>query len=173
MQTGSRSGGNVKEARFVAPGSDPPRQGRRKETQETREELLVSADMNITIQAVYEAFGRGDVATILDVCTDDVDWAAETVSTAAPWYGVRHGKEQVTAFFEAFGSAMEVDEFTPYAIAGNDDEVMSVVRFKSRARDNGRSSAMDLHHYFRFRDGKIAFYRGTEDTVQTEAVFRT
>ena len=29
-----------------------------------------------------------------------------------------------------------------------------------------------LHHYFKFRDGKIAYYRGTEDTAQTEAVLR-
>jgi ketosteroid isomerase-like protein len=29
---------------------------------------------------------------------------------------------------------------------------------------------MNLHHFFTFRDGKIAHYRGTEDTAQTEAV---
>ena len=31
---------------------------------------------------------------------------------------------------------------------------------------------MDLHHYFTFNDGKIAYYRGTEDTAQTEAALR-
>ena len=31
---------------------------------------------------------------------------------------------------------------------------------------------MNLHHYFTFRGGKIAYYRGTEDTAQTEAVLR-
>jgi hypothetical protein len=31
---------------------------------------------------------------------------------------------------------------------------------------------MDLHHYFRFRDGKIWYYRGTEDTEQTAAALR-
>jgi ketosteroid isomerase-like protein len=31
---------------------------------------------------------------------------------------------------------------------------------------------MDLHHFFRFADGKITYYRGTEDTAQTEAVLR-
>jgi hypothetical protein len=29
---------------------------------------------------------------------------------------------------------------------------------------------MNLHHYFKFRDGKIAYRRGSEDTAQTEAV---
>jgi hypothetical protein len=31
---------------------------------------------------------------------------------------------------------------------------------------------MNLHHYFRFQSGKIAYFRGTEDTAQTEAVLR-
>jgi len=60
----------------------------------------MSADDNVkTIQAVYEAFGRGDVAAILDAVTDDVDWASEASSTEVPWWGVRNGKEQVTDFF--------------------------------------------------------------------------
>ncbi len=29
-----------------------------------------------------------------------------------------------------------------------------------------------LHHFFTFRDGRIAYYRGTEDTEQTAAVLR-
>lgn len=133
----------------------------------------MSADSNIkTIAAVYEAFGRGDVAAILGAVTDDVDWAAETTSTAAPWYGVRHGKEAVAEFFTAFGSTMEVEEFTPVSFAANDTDVLTVVRFAARSRATGKSAAMDLHHFFRFSDGKIAYYRGTEDTAQTEAVLR-
>jgi uncharacterized protein len=133
----------------------------------------VSADVNIkTITQVYEAFGRGDVAAILDAVTVDVDWAAEAASSAAPWYGGRHGKDAVAEFFTAFGSAMEVEEFTPVSIAANDTDVLTVVRFRARSRATGKTAAMDLHHFFRFRDGKIAYYRGTEDTAQTEAVLR-
>jgi len=133
----------------------------------------MNADVKIkTIAQVYEAFGHGDVAAILDAVTDDVDWAAETTSAAAPWYGVRHGKDAVAAFFTAFGSAMEIEEFTPVSFAANDTEVLTVVRCWARSRSTGRSLAMDLHHLFQFRDGKIARYRGTEDTAQTEAVLR-
>ena len=133
----------------------------------------MSADANIkTIMSVYEAFGRGDVAAIVDAVTDDVDWAAEAAGSAAPWYGVRHGKDAVAAFFTDYGSAMEVEEFTPASFAANDTDVLTVVRFRARSRSTGRVAAMDLHHYFKFRDGKIAYYRGTEDTAQTEAVLR-
>ena len=131
----------------------------------------MSADTNIkTIAEIYEAFGRGDVAAILDAVTDDVDWAAEAASSAAPWYGVRHGKDAVAVFFADFGSTMEVEEFTPVSVAANDTDVLTVVRFRAKSRATGRAEQMDLHHYFKFRDGKIAYYRGTEDTAQTETV---
>ena len=133
----------------------------------------MSADANIkTIAEVYQAFGRGDVAAILDAVTDDVDWAAEAASSAAPWYGVRHGKEAVAAFFAAFGSTMEVEEFTPVSFAANETDVLTLVRFRARSRSTGKSASMNLHHYFRFRDGKVAYYRGTEDSAQTEAVLQ-
>lgn len=130
----------------------------------------MGAEENLaTVKAAYEAFGSGDVEAILDLLADDVDWAAEASSTAAPWYGVCHSKEEVGAFFQAFGSTMEVQEFNPYAFGSNDDEVFSVVHFACSARSTGKSVRFDLHHYFRFADGKIAFYRGTEDTAAVEA----
>jgi ketosteroid isomerase-like protein len=134
----------------------------------------MGADENIrTIQEIYEAFGKGDIRTILDGVTDDVDWAAETSSTAAPWYGVRHGRDGVASFFEAFGSTMEVQEFNPRSFAANDSEVHTVVQFRATSRGTGKAVDQHLHHYFRFEGGKIAFYRGTEDTAQTEAALRT
>lgn len=133
----------------------------------------MSAEDNIkTVQRVYEAFGRGDVATILDAVADDVNWAAEAASTVAPWYGNRTGKSGVAAFFEAFGTTMEVEEFTPLTFAANDDDVLAVVRFRVKARATGQRAAMDLHHWFTLRDGKISYYRGTEDTAQTATILR-
>jgi hypothetical protein len=133
--------------------------------------MNMSANDNTkTIQRVYEAFGRGDVAAILEAVTDDVDWASEAADASlAPWYGVKRGRDGVTAFFEAFGSAMEVEDFTPLAFGANDTDVFSVVRFTARSRATGRVATMQLHHWFRFRDGKIAYYRGTEDTAATAA----
>lgn len=78
----------------------------------------MSADAGIkTIAEICGAFGRGDVAAILDAVTDDVDWAAEAASSAAPWYGVRHGWDPVAVFFSDSGSAMEVEEFVPVPFA--------------------------------------------------------
>jgi hypothetical protein len=135
--------------------------------------VAVSANENIkTIQTLYEAFGQGDLEAILGALTDDVDWATDTASTAAPWYGVRHGKERVADFFAKFGNTMEIEEFTPFSFAANDYDVLTVVRCRANSRATGKSLDMNLHRYFVFRDGKVSYCRGTEDTAQTEAVLR-
>ena len=124
------------------------------------------------IQMIYEAFGRGDVQAVLDGVADDVDWATEASSAGAPWWGVRHGKQGVADFFQAFGTAMEVQEFTPYAFATTDNEVHTVVHCRATSRATGKAIDHDLHHYFRMDNGKIVFYRGTEDTAATAAALR-
>jgi ketosteroid isomerase-like protein len=130
----------------------------------------VSENQNIqTIKSVYDAFGRGDVDAIIAVVAADVDWGSDTASDAAPWYGSRRGTDGVASFFTDFGTAMEVEEFTPLTFAANGDDVLTVVRFRARSRATGKVAAMQLHHWFHFREGKIDYYRGTEDTAITAA----
>ena len=124
----------------------------------------MSADANIkTIMSVYEAFGRGDVAAILDAVTDDVDWASEANPAVAPWHGVRHGKDAVAAFFAEFGSTMEVEEFTPVSVAANDSDVLTVVRFRGpvagHRQDRGDGPA-PLLHVPRRQDRLLPRHRG-------------
>ena len=59
----------------------------------------MSAGQDIeTARQMYEAFGRGDVRAILDRVTDDVDWSTDAAIESAPWYGPRHGKDEVVSF---------------------------------------------------------------------------
>ena len=120
-----------------------------------------------TVQDLYGAFGRGDVETILEALADDVDWAAEAAEPSAPWQGVRHGKAEVASFFQELAGSMEVTEFTPLTYASNGDDVLVVIDYGVTSRVNGKSARMQLHHWWRFRDGKVCYWRGTEDTAAT------
>src|SRR5262245_882372 len=106
------------------------------------------------VQGIYAAFGRGDVPFILDQVTDDVDWASEPDQTIAPWHGKRT-KSEMPAFFQALGETVDVTEFTPLTIAANDTDVLAVIRFGVTVKATGKSGVMDLHHWWRFRDGKV------------------
>lgn len=77
------------------------------------------------------------------------------------------------SFFESFGSAMEVEAFTPVSFATNDSDMMTIVRSRAEARTTGKRMDMDLRHFFRFRAGTVWSYRGGEDSAQTEAARRT
>ncbi len=120
-----------------------------------------------TVQRIYEAFGRGDIDYILDQLTDDVDWASCPDSDIAPWHGIRRGKGEVPSFFKALGETLQITEFMPLSFASNETDVMVVTRWGATAPATGRALTMDIHHWWRFRDGRICFYRGTEDTAKT------
>ena len=56
------------------------------------------ADGNLElIQQGYEAFGRGDIAAVLDILSDDVEWS---VTEVLPQGGRLQGKQEVAGFFE-------------------------------------------------------------------------
>jgi ketosteroid isomerase-like protein len=109
-----------------------------------------------TVRKIYAAFGEGDVETILDQLTDDVDWAAD-------------GKEQVGEFFAALAGNVEVTKFDVIDVAANDDSAMAFIRFEATVNASGGSIATNIHHYWHFSDGKVDRYRGSEDTAQTLA----
>jgi len=121
-----------------------------------------------TIKAIYEAFGRGDVGTILESVADDVDWAVDA-EPVGPWYGQRTGKDGVASFFADIASATEVQDFAVEGMGASENEVFAFLRFALRMKATGREAAFHLHHYFRFDgDGKVEYYRGSEDSAQVE-----
>ena len=126
-----------------------------------------AAQANVAaVQRIYQAFGEGDVQTILDLLADDVDFASEPEENLAPWHG-RRTKSEVPAFFQALADTLDVTEFTPLSFTSSDTDVSAVIRFGFTVKANGKSGVMDLHHWWRFRDGKVVLYRGTEDTALT------
>ena len=131
----------------------------------------MDAEQNLeTARQRYEQFGRGDVRAILDRVTDDVDWSTDAAIESAPWYGARHGKDGVADFFAAIGKTGPVTEFAPLAFASNDDgDVMVFIRYAFTVTATGKQVAMNMHHYFKFRDGKVCFVRSSEDTAQVAA----
>jgi uncharacterized protein len=132
----------------------------------------MSQQDNLTIvKEIYDAVGRGDVAAILDRVSDDVDWAAEAASKAAPWYGPRAGRDGVASFFSDLATSIEIGAFTPHSYAAGEDGVHLLVDWTIRPVATGREASMTMHHYWRLRDGKVTYFRGSEDTELTAEAF--
>ena len=114
--------------------------------------------------------GAGDVQAILDRVTDDVDWSTDAAIASAPWYGPKNGKDELVSFFQGIAATGPVTEFTPLAFASNDDgDVMVFIRYAFTVTATGKHVAMNMHHYWKFRDGKACYVRSSEDTAQVTA----
>ena len=123
------------------------------------------------VREIYDAVGRGDVTAILDRVSDDADWAAEAASKTAPWHGRRAGKDGVAAFFSDLATSIEIGTFMPHSFAAGEDDVHLLVDWTIRSLKTGREASMTMHHYWRLRDGKVTYFRGSEDTELTAEVF--
>ena len=82
----------------------------------------------------------------------------------------RHGEAE-PRFLEAIGSSVEVTEFRPLSFTSNETDVVATVRWAYKVKATGKSAAMYMQHWWRFADGKIVFFRGSEDTEQSAAAF--
>lgn len=126
-----------------------------------------------SIQRLYAAYGRGDVDAVLAEVADDVDWAAEAASSSAPWYGAFTGKAEVPRFFTGIASNVDVTSFEVESLTTNETDVVANVLWSYTVHATGCSTSMRMQHLWRFADGKIVYFRGSEDSEQTARAFAT
>lgn len=117
------------------------------------------------VMSLYEAFGRGDISTIVNNVTDDVTWGTQTAAKEIPWYNLRHGAGGVSDFFTVLDREVEFPQFEPTLFVGEGEDVIVCVELTYRLRKNGRSASMGSVHRFKVRDGKVVSFRAFEDTA--------
>ncbi len=123
-----------------------------------------------TVQTIYEAFGRGDVETIVAQVADDVkwdDWADNTAQReGVPWMTARAGKDGVRAFFQSL-DALEFRQFEPQTPVASGNCVVVPVRLEALVKATGRVMHEEEVHFWTFNAaGKIASFRHYIDTAK-------
>ena len=132
----------------------------------------LSADPKIeAVRRLYDAYGRGDVDAVVAELADDVDWAAEAASTSVPWYGSYRGRSEVPRFFKEIATNVDITEFSIESYTSNDTDVVATVHWTYTVNATGKRASMYMQHWWRFADGKIVFFRGSEDSEQSAAAF--
>jgi hypothetical protein len=127
-----------------------------------------------TVQEVYAAFQRGDVAAITARVADDVDWRNDGVaSRECPWNGDFSGKANLPGFFKAVGESLDISVFDVRQTASAEKVVAVNLRIESTVRKNGRALKNDAMHLWNFNDsGQITRYRHFNDTAAELAAWR-
>jgi uncharacterized protein len=119
------------------------------------------------VQGGYEAFGRGDVPSVLALFAADIEWREAESNPYKPdgkaWIGADAIVENL---FMRLGS--EWDGFTVTANEFHDagDTVVAECRYTGAYKATGKSINVQACHVWTFSDGKVTSFQQYVDTAQ-------
>jgi ketosteroid isomerase-like protein len=115
------------------------------------------------VAEIFDAFGRGDIAYILDQLTDDVRFVSH-LDPSVPWSGEYTGKADVTRYFQALGGAVDVADHPVTALVAQGDTVVATGDVTFRVRGTGKEGASRWVYIWKLADGRVHSYEQFNDT---------
>jgi len=122
------------------------------------------ANISLLKQA-YDAYGRGDIQSLLGRVAKDIDWELPEVK-GIPFTGKRHGINQVADFFRILAECQKPRGFKPDRFLAQDDQVVVLGHATFAVKATGAEFSGDWCHIFRIAGGKIASFKEYYDTHQ-------
>lgn len=124
------------------------------------------SEENLTlVQSVYAAFGRGDIAAVIDSMAPNASIGIVGRRQDAPFLGIFEGKAGGAEFFEQLAKAQEFHTFEPLRFLAAEDKVFIWGRYRWTMRQSGVSKESEWLHEITLRDGKMSAWRGHNDTA--------
>jgi uncharacterized protein len=124
-----------------------------------------------TIQAIYEAFGRGDIPFILSKLSDDVQWEhwddnAAVSSGKIPYLKPRTGRAGAGEFFESLAS-IDIKEFGVVNLMEGGNQVAGLCQIDFTVKATGkRVRDSEIHLWTLDKSGSVTGFRHYIDTAK-------
>ena len=123
-----------------------------------------------TATTIYEAFGKGDIPTILSHMADDVQWETWADNFAqnadVPWMQLRQGKAGVLEFFQLLGG-MPTTEFQVLSMMAGGNQVAVEFVIEVDVPSTGGHYRDEEIHLWTFNDaGQVVRLRHYIDTAK-------
>lgn len=126
-----------------------------------------------TIHIIYEAFGKGDIPTMLDQLADDVQWEVWADNSAqkagVPWFQAQSGKNGVMAFFQTIGdpTKFQLKDFQVLSILDGGNQIAAEIIIEADIPSIGGHFRDEEMHLWTFNDmGKVTRLRHYADTYK-------
>jgi ketosteroid isomerase-like protein len=124
------------------------------------------------VRALYAAFARGDIPTLLGMLSPDVEWG-EPDNPLNPAAGTRRGHDGVLEWLRIGKEAEEILVLEPRQFLVGGDTVAVAGHMKCRARATGRVYESDFVHLVTITDGRVARFQEFFDTYAAAEAYRT
>lgn len=123
-----------------------------------------------TVNKIYQAFGKGDIATIIEQLADDIQWEQWADNSAqkagVPWMEPRKGKEGALEFFKTIG-ALKIKDFQVLSIMSNENQVAAEFIIEADVPATGGHYRDEEMHLWTFDEqGKVIRLRHYIDTAK-------
>ncbi len=123
-----------------------------------------------TIERIYGAFGRGDVAGILEHVADETRWDFNGGVPGVPWHAPFAGKAAIPKFIAAFVENVALEAFEPRTFLDAGAHVVVHLRLAYVVKRTGvRVDEEQLQWWTLDERGKVTRLRHFEDTAQVAA----
>ncbi|MBV9898881.1 MAG: nuclear transport factor 2 family protein [Chloroflexi bacterium] len=90
------------------------------------------------VQSVNMVFAKGDIPSLLDMCSDDVEVVfCASEPTSIPWAGRRSGKAGVLEYFQLIGAAFDELQWKPSHYVGDGERIVAFGTIDMKVRATG------------------------------------
>src|SRR5262245_16246256 len=136
-------------------------------------ETIMSEQQNLdVVRRAYEAFGRGDLDTLVGLMDENVEWRTPGPADL-PTAGTRRGRQEVAAFFGLLNQVFEIQRFEPETFLASGDRVVVLGSDPARVTATGKVPDEPWAHAFTVKDGKIVAFQEYLDTAALVTEFRS
>jgi ketosteroid isomerase-like protein len=138
-------------------------------------EVLTMSEANQkTIEAVYAAFGRGDVGFILERTSEHTAWGFSVAKAEVPWHTPVRSREELPRFFQAMAENLALESLEPRAFVSDGRNVIVKLRVAYKVKRTGRHVDEEQVQWWFFDDaGRIVSLRHYEDTASVRDAWNT
>ena len=125
----------------------------------------------LSAQDLYDAFNRGDIATVLGMFDPAIEWREAEGNpyqpSGSPWVGVEAITQNLFIKIPA-----DFDGFTVHPKEFHDagDTVVVELRYSGTGRATGKPLDAQVCHVLKFRDGKLTSFQQFVDTAHLQDV---
>lgn len=115
------------------------------------------------IKAVYDAFAKGDIPSVLEIMSPDIDW---TEAEGFPYAGTYHGPRAVLeGVFMRLGTEWNGFAAVPHEFVDGGDTIVALGKYGGTYKATNKSFQADFAHVWKLRDGKAVRFVQYVDTL--------
>lgn len=132
---------------------------------------MAEKDNTAIVKGIYEAFGRGDIETILNNLADNVEWVVSGDQDGIPYAGTYHGRSGVRDFFSMLGDSVNYDRFEPRRFVTEGDRVAVFGYYHGTVKTNNQTLETNWAMEWKLTNGQVVSFTAYDDTAAAAAAF--